>query len=374
MAWQDSHFSLSYDRPSTTAVSQPNIAYSSDSQPGSRSYFETLTRIISLVLEVVRGRMLSPHSQLNLKAIQAYKESIQQILSEGKPHLRDRKFCVSATDHLERVVLRLHSSYFLSELCRPAIKGTVDVNDPVIKTMRADCIANLMSTVETYIEMHTISSHASRSWITMQRAVSSAFLLAVIEESKVEPRILALLRQLEAIIAERANTERAFDTGRGGSGGGSDSAAAAAAAATAAGMPHPMSQGYDATTAPTPNSSISPPIVNPTSPPPAMAVGPDPQTQWAKPLAKTLRALQKLNSAFNPQGGGMRVDAPFAVYSSLSPGASARLTTAPPVQPGFSTTPGSLPPPTPESSTSGEWTVPNIMDRAAEYIHPPLWG
>lgn len=396
MAWQDSHFSLSYDRPSTTAVSQPNIAYSSTSQPGSRSYFETLTRIISLVLEVVRGRMLSPHSQLNLKTIQAYKGTIQQILTEAKPHLRDRKFCASSTDHLERVVLRLHSSYFLSELCRPAIKASADVNDPVIRTMRVDCVSNLMATVETYIEMHTISSHASRSWITMQRAVSSAFLLAVIEESKVDPRILTLLRHLEAIIAERANVERAFDTTTGGSGGGgatagegtaggAGTAGAAGAGASAGGggesSGHP---GYDsggAVPTPAPSSSISPSVVNPTSPP-SMAVGPDPQTQWAKPLAKTLRALQKLNSAFNPQRiMPMSNDAPFAMYSSsTSPGAmgvGARLATTtttagPSVHSGL--TPGSLPPPTPESSTSSEWTVPNIMDRAAEYIHPPLWG
>ena len=414
MAWQDSHFSLSYDRPSTTAVSQPNIAYSSTSQPGNRSYFETLTRIISLVLEVVRGRMLSPHSQMNLKVIQAYKESIQQILAEAKPHLRDREFCLTPTEHLERVVLRLHASYFLSELCRPAIKGTADVNDPVIKTMRGDCIANLMATVETYIEMHTVSSHASRSWITMQRAVSSAFLLAVIEESKMDTRILSLLRHLEAIIAERAESERAFD--------GADvpppphpasssttspttttttaTTATTATAATAAGSSvQPIaSQGLDATA--TPSSGISPPTANPVSPSSAapIAVGPDPQTQWAKPLAKTLRALQKLNSAFNVQGmhrmpSTSGSDIPFNLYSTAttplasttagagagagaSPGGASGLGTrvGGPVQPGLSATPGSLPPPTPESSTSGEWTVPNLIDRASEYIHPPLWG
>lgn len=352
MAWQDSHFSLSYDRPSTTAVSQPNIAYRLDSQPGERTYFETLTRIVSLVLEVVRGRMLSPNSQLTFKAIQAYKENIQKIWTESKPHLRDRKYCLTATQHLERVVLKLHASYFTSELCRPAIKPTVDLNDPATTAMRADCISNLMATVEAYIEMHTISSHASRSWITMQRAVSSAFLLAVIEESKLDPRIWSLLRQLEVIIAERAHAERDFETADG----------------------HPdanvqrMPQGYDANAS---TSGISPSAVNATSPVPV----PDPQTQWAKPLTKTLRALQKLNSAFSAQTS--RPAAPSGA-STLYPTTGASPTTMSarlvPVQSGLTPTTGSLPPPTPESSTSGEWTVPNLLDRAAEYIHPPLWG
>lgn len=113
MAWQDSHFSLSYDRPSTTAVSQPDIAYREESKPGELSYFETLCRVISLALEVVRSRMLSPHSQMSVKSIQAYKERIQQIMVEAKPSLRNRDYCYTSKEHLERVVLKLHSSYLL---------------------------------------------------------------------------------------------------------------------------------------------------------------------------------------------------------------------------------------------------------------------
>lgn len=368
MAWQDSHFSLSYDRPSTTAVSQPNIAYRPDSQPGERSYFETLTRIISLALEVVRGRMLSHHSQLTFKAIQGYNQSIQQIMTEAKPHLRNRKYCLTATEHLERVVLRLHASYFSSELCRPALKPTADINDPTVKRMRGDCVVNLMVTVETYIEMHTISSHASRSWITMQRAISSAFLLAVIEESKLDPRICALLRQLEGIIAERASAERLFEPNE-------------AAAAAAGGGGGTVPQGLDSstnvpTTTPT-SSGISPSAINATSPVPASATI-DPQAQWAKPLTKTLRALQKLNAAFSNQGmrpagasgaSSTLVPAPPTSAGSPAAGMGARV-----VQSGMTPTLGSLPPPTPESSSSGEWTMPNLIDRAAEYIHPPLWG
>ena len=357
MAWQDSHFSLSYDRPSTTAVGQPNIAYRADSQPGERSYFETLTRIISLVLEVVRGRMLTPNSQLTFKSIQAYKESIQQIWTEAKPHLRDRKYCLTATQHLERVVLKLHASYFTSELCRPGIKPTADLSDPTISRMRTDCISNLMATVEAYVEMHAISSHASRSWITMQRAVSSAFLLAVIEEAKMDSRIWTLLRQLEGIIAERAHAERDFET--------------TTVQPTNPNMQH-VPQGYEATNPSA--SNISPTGVNTSSP---IAGVSDPQTQWAKPLTKTLRALQKLNAAFSTQTA--RSAAPngsSVLYQTSTTGASPSTlgSRVGPVPSGLTPTTGSLPPPTPESSTSGEWTVPNIMDRAAEYIHPPLWG
>lgn len=362
MAWQDSHFSLSYDRPSTTAVCQPDIAYREDAKAGDLSYFETLCRIIALALEVVRLRMLSPHSQIRFESIQGYKERIKQIMVDANPHLRDAARCSTSTEHLERVVLKLHSSYFSSELCRPALKQSADPNNPDMVRMRQDCVSNLMMTVEAYIEMHNISSHAARSWIALQRAISSAFLLAVIEEAKSDSNVWNLLRQLEGIIAQRAASERAYDTGE------------VTATTTAASMTSP-SQGmniYDPITGATNPPGLVPPAIDPASP----AAAPESQTQWAKSLAKTHRALQKLLAAFGKSHGrpSARSPAAYPSQSNTSTAAGSMAGLAPPVSGGLTPSYGSLPPPTPESSGSGEWTTPNLFDRASEYIHPPLWS
>ncbi|PYI16077.1 cellobiose response regulator 2 [Aspergillus japonicus CBS 114.51] len=354
MAWQDSHFSLSYDRPSTTAVCQPEIAYRDDPKPGEISYFETLCRVIGLALEVVRSRMLSPHSQLSYKTIQGYKERIQQIMIEAKPHLRDRKYCLSATEHLERVVLKLHTSYFSSELYRPALKLTGETADPAAASMRADCVNNLMTTVEAYIEMHTVSSHASRSWIALQRAISSIFLLAVTEESKTIPRFWSLLQQLKVIISERANAELDFNS------------TDAAAPPTDGAAPPTLS-----TIARAPSTAAPSPAGLNSASPGSVGVGVDTQTQWAKPLTKTLRALEKLEAAFTTQAARAAGQAGSPAY--LNPHAGSSMGVAG-VAASMTPSLGSLPPPTPESSTSGEWSIPNILDRAAEYIHPPLWS
>ncbi|PLN85906.1 fungal-specific transcription factor domain protein [Aspergillus taichungensis] len=342
MAWQDSHFSLSYDRPSTTAVSQPDIAYRDDSVPNDRPYFESLCRVISLALEVVRGRMLSPHSQMSSKSIQAYKERIQQVIAEAQPYLRDREYCMTPTQHLERLVLKLHSSYFSSELCRPALKYPAHPKDPAIAGMRADCVSSLMTTVEAYIEMHSVSSHASRSWITLQRAISSIFLLAVTEESKTDPRFWTLLQQLKLIISERANSE-GFPAGE-----------------------------------PAAPPATSPAALSSASPASA-AVAIDTQTQWAKPLTKTLSALEKLEAAFASHGmapstGTGPSGSPAYMHPAAAPGSATMAPFAAPVSASLTPNMGSLPPPTPESSTSSDWTFPNILDRASEYIHPPLWS
>lgn len=359
MAWQDSHFSLSYDRPSTTAVSQPDIAYREDSKPGEFAYFETLCRIISLALEVVRSRMLGSHSQMSFKTIQTYKERIQQIMIEAKPHLRDRKYCLSSTEHLERVVLKLHSSYFSSELLRPALKSQPDSNDPITVSMRADCVRNLMTTVEAYIEMHTISSHASRSWITMQRAISSMFLLAVTEESKTDPQFWTLLHQLKNIIGERANEEGIVGPGP--------------ATAASAGPPTDGTA-YNTVSEAANMAGTSPATLDRTSPVPA-PLPLEAQTPWAKPLTKTYRALEKLEAAFASLSNRAAGHNGGSAYRNLSAGSATAANLVPPVSVGGMTpSVGSLPPPTPESSTSGEWSIPTILDRAAEYIHPPLWS
>ncbi|KAL3463747.1 hypothetical protein BJX64DRAFT_116110 [Aspergillus heterothallicus] len=372
MAWQDSHFSLSYDRPSTTAVSQPEIAYRQDSKPGERSYFETLCQVINLALEVVRSRMLSPHSQMSWRTIQDFKERIQKVMVQAAPYLRDQNYCITSTEHLERAVLKLHSSYFLSELCRPALKSSADTHDPATARMRADCLDHLMTTVEAYIDMHAVSSHASRSWIALQRAISSIFLLAVTEECKSNAHFWTLLRKLKAIVYERANAE--FDYG----------AAPAAASSTDPSTAPPASTG-PTDRSPSFSTLLGTPLNSAISP--VAAVAADTQTQWAKPLAKTLRALEKLEAAFHTLPSPSLLTT-GASPSYLNPASAAYANTggnsmfsvsgagAQGSAPASAMTPGvsSLPPPTPESSTSGEWSIPNILDRAQEYIHPPLWS
>lgn len=328
-----------------------------------------MCRIISLTLEVVRGRMLSPHFQMSFKAIQAYKERIQHILADAAPHLRDRKYCLSSMDHLQRLALKVHSSYITSELCRPALKATADKNDPLHAKTRQDCVANLIATVESYIELHSCSSHGSRAWITLQRAISCAFLLAVIDESKSEPQVWKLLRQLEVVIAERASAEEEFE--------GTEAPTATSPQGVGAEGLNAGSGQYNVIPGMT-NAPLS--ISDSFSAPPMASVpasvATDTRTQWAKPLTKSLRALQKLNAAFsNYSGTGSgsptyAVNAPSAAAAAGGPQPHNGSTSASAITPSM----GSLPPPTPESSSSGDWTLPNLLDRAAEYIHPPLWG
>ncbi|KAI2026373.1 hypothetical protein LOY97_001252 [Ophidiomyces ophidiicola] len=364
-AWQDSHFSLSYDRPSTMAFGHPDIPYHASSQPGNRTFFETLCRIIALTLEIVRSRMLSPQSQMGFAVIRAYKEEIKRIMADAAPHLRDSQFCSKPTEHLQRIGLKLHSSYITSELCRPVLKVPADSIDTTTAAIRKECIQALSRTVEAYVELHAANPQASRSWISMQRSISSGFLLAVLEEAKYDPHIRRLLLQLENAIAERTAADVA------------EKDSAPRARNPASESPSRLINGVTNIPMPT----LDPSQVSTTSTVPA-SVAADTDTQWQKPLTKSLRALQKLNAAYSMhsrQSQSQSVATLSAMSSTPGVSISGYVTPAGSINgpnaqqvPGSARS-GSLPPPTPESSGSSEWNLPNLLDRAAEYIHPPLW-
>lgn len=208
---------------------------------------------------------------------------------EAKPSLRSRDYCYSREEHLQRVVLKLYSSYFASELCRSALKSFVDIKDSAMSRMRRDCVSNLVATVEAYIEMYTISTYAARSWITLQRAISSIFLLAVIEEPKSEPSFFNLLQQMKLIVAEQANSGDRFEPCQ---------APAMGDPSGMASMPPDRMTTCNTIPGITNTTAANLTACNTTDPVPA-PVAADIQAQWTKPLTKTLRALERLEAAFS---------------------------------------------------------------------------
>lgn len=199
MAFQNSHFSLAYDRPSITMVSQPEIPFDRKSMPGHRTYFETLCRVVSLALEVLRSRMYPEASQPRFHEIRECKQRIQRIIAEATPHLRYKAQCHSLVEHIERTELRLHSSYLLSVLCRVSLDPHSHLDEHRRAIIREDCIASLIDTVDAFVELHEINSHCSRSWISLQRSIASAFLLVANDDST---QTWILIDRLETVLAD----------------------------------------------------------------------------------------------------------------------------------------------------------------------------
>lgn len=207
MAFQNSHFSLAYDRPSITMINQPEIPYDPKSMPGHRGYFETLCRLISVVLEMLRGLMFTHHSHLRYHEIRDYKQRIERIIAEAALHLRFRDRCGTLAEHIERTELRLHSSYFISLMCRVSLDPDVQMDEQRREVIREDCLANLINTIEAFIELHSINSHASRTWISLQRTIASAFLLVANSNDQLHPQTWDLIQKLEAVLSDHVHAD-----------------------------------------------------------------------------------------------------------------------------------------------------------------------
>lgn len=378
LAWQDSHFSVSYDRPSASALCTPEIPYRPQSTPGTRSYAESMMRIIKLTQEIIRDRTLNPRTTMTWTTIQAYKDEIGRIVTDSAIHHQHREHCIATTQHLERLALRLHCSYLTSELCRPALKEasgnsgsqpsltpshspshnrrkSSHGNPEIPITLRGDCVLALEATIDAYVELYGYSKFAARSWIGIQRAVSAAFLLGTLQETNTDPRIHALLRNLERVIHSRTIEDPAFDP---------------------LGSPDEVGRQNSGET------------------------GHSQAPQWARSMTKSLKALSKLNSTLaNPRLGRSPVPKPgppptggFSIlhtypasgasYANTSGIGGISMPTAYPQPPvgglagagGNVFSPNSGFPITPDSSSSGEWNYNNLGEAVGEFIQPPLWG
>lgn len=424
LAWQDSHFAVSYDRPTSSVLCIPDIPYGKFSSPGDRSYAETMFGIIRLTQEIVRERLLHPRSLMSWDRIRKYTEEVIHHCSQGASYLRNRDLCYKMTQHLERLALKLHSCYITSELCRPGLKeqpsatnvenltpvqsppgsrrrasGTTaqspntsnQVDSATVAHFRNLCIQNLEGTVEAYVELHSLSKFAARSWIGIQRSISAAFLLGTLPETSRDSRRLALLRELEAVILQRTHEDPTFDLPP-------DASPQAQRRFSAE-----QEQGHPLAESP----------------------------HWARSMSKSLNALGKLNAALaKPRPGpapskysnasfGSQPSSNLYISTSATSGGSnlaaststnsptqqARYppissnikqeTYSPSIGGASSATPSGLlsggpntnssltslsaatmGPITPDStgSSSGDWNFGNISERAAEYVQAPLWG
>jgi hypothetical protein len=372
LAWQDSHFSISYDRPSSTTLVGSEIPSPSTSSPGNRGYAESMMRIIQLTQALVRGRILEPKATMTNSKIMHCKENVAKIVADGEIHLRDRRQCFNQTQHLQRLVLKLHSSYIISELCRPALKpipftpssqsdhvrspGCCDTSfispgDTNTAYLRQECMINLKRVIKAYLEIHSICPNAVRSWVGTQRTVSAAFLLAVQEESHQDPNVHSMLRDLESVIMERSRTEQTFLD-----------ATELQSPALPRGSRNRGSGGGD-------QIIIDAPC-------------------WARSMTKSLKGLSQLNAALagpalsvapppfrgtcNNQSGLLpSIDYTGGITASRS---DVKVGFNPMVK-GEIGGSGVMLPITPESASTsgGEWNFGNMIERAVEFVQPALW-
>lgn len=167
------------------------------------SYTEAMYKLCSKILEGVNNDSPIPP---DFDQIMAHSLDVENIRKQVQPQLGQKECCKTVQDWLQFYAVRLHTSFVVSVLCRPALRrGDIVGMDHSQKVLLAEkCKQNLTDTVRMYLKMHSLSVIPTRSWAFTYHGLSSAVLLGILGETKTDPEVRQLQGDLIAALSATA--------------------------------------------------------------------------------------------------------------------------------------------------------------------------
>lgn len=193
--WQDTLLSLCFDRPPAATT----IPYKTDVSMA-MTYSEAMYCLFEGIL---KGISLQGSFANNPVPILSNVENIESIRSRVAGHLKGVAGCSNIRQRCEYYALSLHIAFVVAWLCRPALRNRSAYQGPEnIRRQLADkCKMNLLESIRSYVQLHSLSILASRSWAIMHNALSSALLLGLIGATKTDPSVRYLQGQIIDILS-----------------------------------------------------------------------------------------------------------------------------------------------------------------------------
>jgi len=202
--WQDSLLSITFDRAPSSfmfASVQSQQRQASTTTPGGLSYVECMKTLCSTGLHIVQERSISFDLHWEPSNMLKVQEELIDIIRNAAPHLRDVTNCRSIRDQLEHWCFDLHVSFFTSELFRPLLKHQKPNTEQMIR-LREVCIENLAKTVNAFLGLQNVASSVKTSWAVLQKALSSALMLGILQEPLSDNRVKSLLDRFMAVMMD----------------------------------------------------------------------------------------------------------------------------------------------------------------------------
>jgi hypothetical protein len=197
IVWQDSLLSITYDRHASLDVDTMPMPQHVGSVT---SYHASMYRLCKVGLDIVRDRARAASSREHVTRINQHREEIGNIMRDADEHLRDSRKCSSSRETLEHWALYLHTSYAMSELCRPAISPRTSSDS--VKAYKSTCVENLINTTEAFLGLNNITFFARQSWAAVHRALSSALLLGILGEHRKNERARKLVARFISLMSD----------------------------------------------------------------------------------------------------------------------------------------------------------------------------
>jgi hypothetical protein len=205
--WQDCLLSLTYDRASCIAD------YRSDHMTPKTelSYDDAMFEMSAIGLDLLKFRAMhaSRMNDQNLRSLVRYQERIHEVCQRTAPHLRDRARIQNVRQQIEYHNLRMHKSYYLSEIGRPTLKLKLTScpspsrgYDGLVSVLQSTCVESLKDTVDAFLVLQNILNFACHSWAAVHRALSSALLLAIIGRQHECLDVARMLQELVRVMSK----------------------------------------------------------------------------------------------------------------------------------------------------------------------------
>jgi hypothetical protein len=150
------------------------------------------------------------NSQSDFDQITANTIDVENIRNQVLPNMRVKEACKTVQDTLQYYAIRLHTSFVVSVLCRPALRRgeRLGLNLAQKKLLADKCKQNLAETVRMYLKMHSLSVIPTRSWAFTYHSLSSAVLLGILGETKTDPEVRQLQGHLISALSATAAKEQ----------------------------------------------------------------------------------------------------------------------------------------------------------------------
>ena len=215
--WQDSLLSITYDRMSATGALDVSTMPPPNHFGPTNAYHDVMYRVSHVGLDIVRDRSRPMNTRELIARIAEHRDELANIMRESAEYLRDSRKCKAARETLEHWGLYLHSSYHMSELCRPAITPSADPE--LARAFKQTGIDHLVNTVEAYLGLNNIvsrrsfadsactnarsqTSFARQSWGAIHRALGSALMIGIIGEHHRNERAQKLVTRFMNVMAD----------------------------------------------------------------------------------------------------------------------------------------------------------------------------
>ncbi|TVY38971.1 hypothetical protein LOCC1_G006390 [Lachnellula occidentalis] len=202
LVWQDSLLSLCFDRPPVTT---PSI--SDKELVGELRYQDAMNLLCDRTLRSVRDKANTPNFVAILENVYRIEEIYQNSIANTANQSR-----LSISKRSEMFALRLHISFVIAWICRPALANS---RSPEQRTetqliLIEKCHANLLGCIRAFVRLHSIKTLAFRSWPVIHNGLSSALLLGLLGATNTNFEV----RQLQGEILDILSAESDYDSGQ----------------------------------------------------------------------------------------------------------------------------------------------------------------